>query len=284
MTFPFHLPKETGQSRIFYAQGAGFQPYNIPYGAKMLNIIAVGRGGNAGAGHSAAAATARGGGGSGGSGAITRILIPTSILPDTLWVLPGSQAAGESYVCTLPAIAAANTIVRANAGGSGNNGTGSAVGTAGAAGAITSTATRGPYSTLGVYESLAGQAGVTGGAIAGAAGTAITWGAVGLFVSAGASGAGTTSADFAGGDITGGGLVPTIAGGVAGSNPGNSGYFLMLPPSFTGGSGGGSSNTGVGGAGGNGGYGSGGGGGGGGTTGGAGGIGGDGLVFITHIF
>jgi hypothetical protein len=115
-------------------------------------------------------------------------------------------------------------------------------------------------------------------------GTTITWAATGVFNCGGAGGAGTTSADFAGGAITGSGPVPTIAGGLAGSNRGNDGFSKFLPPAFTGGSGGGSSNTGVGGAGANGRFGSGGGGGGGGTTGGTGGLGGPGLVIITHIF
>lgn len=284
MTFPFYLPKESGQTRFFYAAGTIWQPYSVPAGVTMLHMVAVGSGGQGGAGHSAAAASARGGGGGGGSGAITRISIPASFLPQTIWVLVGNPVSGNSYVAVQPNNTVANTIIMANPGGNGGNGTGAAVGAAGSGGAATALASRGPYASLGLYETIAGQAGVAGGAIAGAVGTALVYGAAGIFVSGGASGAGTTSADFAGGAITGSGLVPTIPGGLAGSNAGNPGFQLWLPPTFTGGSGGGSSNTGNGGAGGIPGPGCGGGGGGGGVAGGAGAAGGPGFVAITHVF
>jgi hypothetical protein len=104
-------------------------------------------------------------------------------------------------------------------------------------------------------------------------------------IGAGAGGAGTTSADFTGGNYaaianTPFGATPAAAGGVNGSN----GFKYGQMPLLFGGSGGGASNT-V--AGGNGGSasgipGAGGGGGGGGvTTGGAGGNGGPGQIIIT---
>lgn len=104
-------------------------------------------------------------------------------------------------------------------------------------------------------------------------------------ISSGAGGGGTTSADFAGGAVTGAGRCPTIPGGIAGSFPGNPGYAgPILPPTFCGGSGGGSSNTGAGGAGGDGAAGSGGGGVGAGTLAGVGGRGGDGFAYVTWTF
>lgn len=100
----------------------------------------------------------------------------------------------------------------------------------------------------------------------------------------GAGGAGTMSADFAGGGYT------AIANSwlsekrpiapAAGSFDGSGGTQLWNPFFSFGGVGGSSSNAGVGGNGGNGAHGAGGGGGGGGTTGGRGGNGGDGLVII----
>jgi hypothetical protein len=140
-----------------------------------------------------------------------------------------------------------------------------------------------PLAHYGQFLGIAGTAGVAGGAVAGATGTAQTiptatpfWGAT--------SGAGTTSADFAGGAFTAQAdsffSERRPATPAAGSFDGSSGLTLWKPFYSFGGGGGSSSNTGAGGAGGNGGYGSGGGGGGGGTTGGRGGDGGSGLVMI----
>jgi hypothetical protein len=105
-----------------------------------------------------------------------------------------------------------------------------------------------------------------------------------LFVCGGAGGAGSTSADFAGGNITGAGVVTTISGGSAGANIGRNGLSDFARFVFTGGSGAGSSNSVNPGARGGdaGGYGCGGGGGGAGVTvSGGGGNGSPGLVVIT---
>lgn len=287
MFVPHFLPKDAGQTRFFQAQGgAVWQAYTVPLGALMLSILAVGAGGAGGAGFSAAAGAARGGGGGGGSGTISRLIAPTALLPQTLFVhvgLGGTGAGGWSVVRVLPEGSITTTLpplslVTSPGGNPGAAGSGTA---GGAGGTIPTGVQHGAYSALGALASIGGQAGVAGGAQTGAAGTTVTWAALGLFTSPGAGGGGTTSADFAGGAINGVGFCPTIPGGLAGSNDGLAGFELRLPPTFTGGSGGGSSNTGVGGAGGAGSFGSGGGGGGGGTTGGLGGRGGDGLVIIT---
>lgn len=287
MSFPFHLPKEAGQTRQFDPFGTNtWQTYAVPAGATQLFILAVGGGGAGGNGFGAASG-ARGGGGGGGSAGIARILIPTVYLPGLLHLRVGvgvlAGAGSQSIISLLPSTAtAAPWLVLANGGGVGGNGSAAAVGASGSAGAVT---TGGAYAALGSFVSTAGQIGATGGAVAGATGPVMTFGAAGtVFVAGGAGGAGTNTADFAGGAVAGAGLCPTIPGGAAGSNPGSAGYELWVPPTFCGGSGGGSASAGPGGAGGAGGRGSGGGGGGAGTVSGVGGRGGDGFVLITALY
>ena len=63
MSFPFHLPKEAGQTRRFDPVGLGanvYHTYSVPEGAVALQIIATGGGGGGGNGFSAAAAAATG--------------------------------------------------------------------------------------------------------------------------------------------------------------------------------------------------------------------------------
>lgn len=166
----------------------------------------------------------------------------------------------------------------------GGTGTGAAVGAAGSAGTIATIAAM-PLAHMGHFDLIAGTAGVAGGAVAGAVGTAQAlpiatpfWGATG--------GAGTTSADFAGGAFTAiadsylSEIRPATPVTTAGSNHGSGGRTIWAPFFSFGGGGGSSSNASAGGNGGNGGLGCGGGGGGAGTTGGRGGDGGSGFVLI----
>jgi hypothetical protein len=141
-----------------------------------------------------------------------------------------------------------------------------------------------PLAGLGHFDLIAGQAGQAGGVVAGGAGVNTTIATTSVITMGGASGAGTTSADFAGGGITA--ITDSFLSQIrpiapaAGSNNGAGGFMNWKPLFSFAGLGGSSSNTGVGGLGGNGGPGSGGGGGGAGTTGGRGGDGGAGLVII----
>ena len=281
---PTQLPNRAGKFDVFYASGAS-HIYEVPDGASALFMAIVGGGGGGGAGFSAAAAAARGGGGGGGTGAVTRLIVSTLILPRLLYVNPGlggtsAGNGGASFIGATPTTGNTTNIGFANGGNAGGTGTGAAVGAGGTAGGAASILNV-IFSWLAPHEYGAGQAGAAGGAVAGAAGAATTWGNLGIC--AGAGGGGTTSADFAGGNITGTGLVPTVLGGAAGSNVGNAGYWMPDLLIGTGGSGGGSSNTGNGGRGGDGAPGCGGGGGGGGVTGGAGGRGGHGFVVIQAI-
>jgi hypothetical protein len=264
---------------------ATWQPYEIPRNHSMVFMVAMGGSGYGGNGFSAAAGNARGGGGGGGSGGIARFLCPRILLPDVVYILVGrggvnatSTGGADTSIAVLPNTteAGASSILSGRTGGNGSNGTGAAVGAAGGAAGSLAVA----FNSLGLVMPGIGANGAAGGAVAGAVGTSVAWGGGGLSFSGGAGGGGTTSADFAGGNITGAGLFPTVNGGAAGSNNGGDGVTIWKPWMFSGGAGGGASNTGNGGNGGNGGPGCGGGGGGGGVVGGTGGNGGSGFALI----
>jgi hypothetical protein len=272
--------------------------YRRPRGITMLHIICIGGGGGGGGGFTAAAAAARGGGGSGGGSACTRVTIPAFLLPEVLYVQVGAGGGGVgsgggtatsgvlSYVSVWPNTTANNVVAISGAAAAvgGGTGTGAAVGAAGTAGTIAVIGSM-PLAGLGHFDLIAGQIGVAGGAVAGANGTAQVLPTTSILCGGGSGGAGTTSADFAGGAFTA--TANTLvseqrpATPAAGSNPGSGGPAIWAPFFMFGGGGGSSSNTAAGGAGGNGAYGAGGGGGGGGTTGGRGGDGGNGIVIIT---
>jgi hypothetical protein len=285
---PFLLPQipQRDQRTLFWPNGQP-QIYEIPDNAVMLYIYAVGGGGPGGNGFTRAAAAAGGGGGGGGSGAVMRIWIPVETIKRVLYVNPGfggapGTAGGASWVSRFNTTSAFNSIAVANGGGAGGNGTGAAAGGAGTAGTVTAATGIIPGHTgLPVFG--VGHAGAAGGAQTGAAGGTSVWATTTPAFSSGAGGGGTTSADFAGGNVTGNADVPTRLGGAAGSNNGADGLWWPDLMFSTGGAGGGSSNTGIGGNGGHAGPGSGGGGGGAGTTGGTGGKGGNGFVLIVPI-
>lgn len=290
-----HVYEFLGASTVTNVQ---WQTWTKPRSISMLQILCIGGGGGGGGGFSAAAAAARGGGGSGGSSGVTRVEVPAHLLPDTLYIQVGAGGQGVgsgggtagsgvlSYVAIHPDTTASNVLAvsGAVAATGGGTGTGAAVGAAGAGSTIAAIGSM-PLAGLGSFNVIAGQAGVAGGAVAGAVGTAITIPVTSTLCQAGSGGAGTTSADFAGGAftaITNSWLSQQRpATPAAGSNPGSGGVQLWRPFFSFGGGGGSASNTGVGGAGGNGALGAGGGGGGGGTTGGRGGDGGNGYVLIT---
>jgi hypothetical protein len=285
----------TGVSTVTNTQ---WRTWTKPYGRSMLNILCIGGGGGGGGGFTAAAGNARGGGGGGGSSGQTRVLVPLHLLPDVLYIQVGVGGAGVgsgggtapsgvlSYVAIAPNTTATNVLaVSGNAAAAGGGtGTGAAVGAAGVAGTIATIANM-PLAGLGHHWFIAGQIGAAGGAVAGAIGGPAVFPTTSVLTMGGAGGAGTTSADFAGGIITA--ITSSFLsearpqGAAAGSNPGSSGFLLTRPFFSYCGLGGSASNSGVGGAGGYGGPGSGGGGGGGGTTGGVGGTGGAGIVVMT---
>jgi hypothetical protein len=291
-----HIPNAANGAETFVFNALGvndWQTWVKPRGKSIISILAIGGGAGGGGGFSAAAAAARGGGGGGGCSGLSRMIIPAFSLPDILYVQVGSggvggaaasagAAAGLSRISVKPDSVVQNGILLSGTGASGGGGAGSATaaGTQGAASTAATAPVCGAFSCLGIsLNFIAGQIGASGGAQTGAVGNQTTWGSSGFPLSGGAGGGGTTSADFAGGAITGGGWFPTIAGGLAALR-GQDGFYSAVPFGACGGSGGGSSNAATGGAGGDGAIGCGGGGGGAGVTGGAGGKGGHGLVII----
>ena len=274
------------------------QVWRKPSNATMVYIYCVGGGGGGGGGFSGLAGTARGGGGGGAASPMTTCLVPAMFVPDSLNVVVGvggagvTTGAGGTGTRSIVGIGDPNTTVlnvlicsgAATGSGGGGTGTAAAVGAGGTAAAIPTIAQQNLIST-GIHTRLAGNAGNAGGAVAGGAGTSFSIpNSNGLRHLPGCGGAGTTSADFAGGGMlaVASCRLSEMAGQVpaAGSfNGGGSVYLNSIHYAFCA-LGGSSSNTGIGGAGGNGLYGSGGGGGGAGTTGGRGGDGGGGLVLI----
>lgn len=296
----FGIETKNENVKLFYpiSNVGGFKmhTWTKKKGVNFYTFICIGAGAAGGNGFSAAAAAARGGGGGGGSGAISRLRIHASFLPNTLYFyvglggVQGGTATGElSFISVSNKITAINQninlLMRSGAAvaSAGGNGTGAAAGALGAASTI-EVATNGIFSAWGEFIAIAGSAGVAGGVHTGANGTGIT--ALTVPLTGGTGGAGVTASNFAGGalSISSGFLYPTLTGGIAGGGGGTDGILLRNPFRMMGGTGGGSNNTGVGGAGGNGAIGCGGGGGGGGTTGGTGGKGGNGCIIVIEEY
>lgn len=281
---------------VFYAQQNttttnGWLSWMKPAGCSWIYFFVVSGGG--GGGRVANAAQTIGAGG-GGSGAVSRILIPATFVPDILFVRPGvggigsttaggnGGAATVSYISIAPNTTAQNLISSFPAGSGGQ-----ALGNGGTASNAAAPA-NGIWSNIGLFTSIGGQTGGAGAAAANTNGSDVTFGASGLPFTSGAGGGNGTGS---GGNIVGAGLMPNISGGTS-TNPGGDGFrlgqtfapgFKLFPLLFSGGAGGGGSNLLTAGAGGRGSWGGGGGGGGaasGAGTSGNGGNGGDALMLI----
>lgn len=265
--------------------GTETHTWTKPSGCNFVYMIAVGGGGAGGKGAAGGAGTTRSGGGGGGSGAISTLLVPAFLIPDTLFIRVGAGGLLGNGVATIISAyrisAAQEYLLVANSGGVGGNGTLASAGAGGAAGTV-ATATTNPLASIGVFKAFAGSAGSPGSRLD-VPGPNLT--AIG-YLCGGGGGAGTTTISQAGGAILGQYFQPSsvtiVPGGVA-TGAGNGGFqFGSKRFAFFGGSGGGSNTSGAG-QGGNGGKGAlgcgGGGGGGGGVTGNPG-NGGDGFVVI----
>lgn len=221
-----------GAYGILTSLDSEYHSYAIPKGATFLYVVLVGAGGNGGTPSVGAALTGFGGG---GSGAITKALIPTFLLPNTLYIKIGSMVGttgGVTFLSLYPQnnSPTSNEILRAAGGGSTISGTGGSAGGVFASG--------GKWAgTLALWVSQAGAAGGAGSTTNGAAVTAL-----GTLPLTGGGGGGGSSAGT-GGNVTGAGPFPTISGGASGLNPGNGGMMLRQPFGGVGGSGGGGSNA-----------------------------------------
>lgn len=307
-----NIPDNDENFSVFLYPGSTlYQIWRKPKNASLIAFYCVGGGGGGtGGGSSAAGGT---GGAGGGGGAYTFTFYPSFSIPDNLYVLVGKGGAGGagsldvaagtsgspgeiSYVSLTQNIATSqNVIVRSGTAAAGG-GTGTTGGTAGTAWTVSANLMS-RYANSSTYSS---QVGGAGGATPGSITPArMTTGGAG-------GGNGSSTTPLAGGSITGTGYVPTVSGGAATGQPGQTGFNSIelrngilvsnningpeIGMIFTGGAGGGGTSIvgGDGGAGGNGAYGSGGGGGGGARynsltlsgRGGQGGNGGDGFVII----
>lgn len=264
----------------------------------FLDIFMVGAGAGGGAGAAAAAGNPKGGGGGGSSGGLVTARFALSVLPDVVYFLlpqgalggtgtagagnPGANAIQAHMSARNASITSADLIlVTSNSqSGGGSGGTTGAAGPGGSGGSTPTATTQAWDEMAYAWLPRATRDGASGGGVAGS-------GAVGAdaltplgVISGGAGGAGSRTADFAGGNILAFGQVPQVPGGLAGGGDGGGGLWYRDSPFHpwfaSGGAGGGSTNTAAtaGGRGGSGAPGCGGGGGGAGTS--VGGNGGDG--------
>jgi len=238
------------------------------------------------------------GGGGGQGGGMTTILIPWLFLPDTLWIWVGSGGAGgaagspsiaggagsHSYIAVAPDSSTVTNIVAVSGSAVSGGGGAASTGSSGAAGTGSSAATAALMPLCGtMFTSIAGQAGTAGGFDA--VGGALAIPATGVLSQGGGGGGGHIDTDTAGNVFT------AIAGSwlseqlpqqaAAGTNGKAAQVTERFRPLFHFGGGGGSASAAAAGvAGGDGAHGSGGGGGGSGNPGGKGGNGGEGLVVL----
>ena len=300
-----NIPSITNHQTFFALGSTAWQIWQKPRNCNFVYITVIGGGG--GGGSSSNVAGNGGGGGGGGSSSITHILIPSTLLPDTLYIQVGLGGAGgtaggdgspggQSYVSIRPTTNFNDAIIRTSDASplGGFGGTSSAAGIGGNGG-TTFTQAAGLLSSLGIWKSIGGDAGGAGGfASNGSTKTALA----NSPLCGGGGGAGKSASNFAGGSILAGGVLGRVAGGAGGGGNGGKGLITITPNlltysstefpfATTGGSGGGSNTT-ISGGGGNGGAGEIGSGGGGsgaidGGTGRVGGKGGNGIVIITSF-
>lgn len=197
MNFPstpteiFGIPSSfKGDVQIFNANNLStisFQQWIKPRGTSMSYMICIGGGGGGGGAHSAASGTNGGGGGGGACSGISRLVIPSFLLPDSLYIQVGVGGLGgaatvaggagtNSHISFSPVIAAgANMLLSANGTnpGGGGAGTNGAVGAAGTVPTVYGADNPLPGS-IGICNASVGLVGAAGGAVAGGAGTDVT--------------------------------------------------------------------------------------------------------------
>lgn len=277
MSYPINYPTPQGANVQTFTNSGAFD-WVKPQGASFVWFTLIGAGGGGSSNNS------NDGGSGGGSGAVTNFMGPAFLIPDVLRVSVGLGGAGSNPGSSSAATSgAATTVLYQQKDGAGytlltaSGGTGaSGNGAAGGAGGLATTTTF--FSSIGFYQSVDGQDGVSGsGASVSASSTTFLCGGA-ASGNAVATPSGNVTANY--------NYVATGGAATNNSDPPKGSPFFQFSPIIVGlgGPGGGSTNAGstfgaTGGAGGNG---CGGGGGGRGNTGftGRGGRGGDGLVVI----
>jgi hypothetical protein len=267
-----HIPGQSDNVQIFYTQGTNaWQTWRKPRNCNNVWIMCIG---GASGGYGGSNSAGFNGGSGGGSGGVVRALFQANVLPDILYVQPGTGGAGgvggavatsgtRSFVVINPSgsVPAVMNIVCTSGTAAASFATGETVTTVAAAGLL----------SLGTFQAVAG---VNAGGNSTPLSTTITC--------QGCQGGGSSAGSEAGFSVLATALSPLIAGGTTISPNAASGIWSWKPMFGLGGAGGAGSVAGVvGGNGGNGTFGCGGGGGGSSSAGGGtGGKGGDGLVII----
>jgi len=283
-----YFQNSTSNTQIFQ-NGGTWQTWVKPRNAKMVSFFVQGAGAGGGGGFVGTAGSMSGGSG-GGCGGNVKLVIQASILPDILYILPGTGGAGgiggvnptpgsaatKSYVCLIPDtgsisnIVATSGLVAAQGGPSGST-------TTPVGGVAETTAVVGNnalFLSLGNFLATVGLVGAAGGLANGSTNQVTTF----IVSSGGGGGTGT-----GGGLSTGGGPFPVIISTPINTSGAKGLIFYKPIFGLSGGRGGGGGTTG--GNGGDGAPGTGGGGGGAGTSSaGNGGKGGDGFIKITTTF
>jgi hypothetical protein len=260
--FNIQTPQNANYQEFF--GGGTVRDWVKPRGVSMVRFMLIGAGGGARGG------TSGQGGAGGGSGAVTHWLGPAMFIPDILRVSIGAGGIGNSLGGQASEIGAGgNTTIIYQL----KNGTGYTLLIAEGSGAIQTAgaaSTGGPFASIGLYRSIAGQSGSNAGASTTASAT--------TFLSGGAGG--SSALGTAGPTVAVNYGYPTSVAATAGtSNPGQDGFFITQPVLLGRAGSGGATTESAGGNGGKGGIGCGGGGGGEDATTGAG-NGGDGAAFI----
>ena len=262
----FNIPGQQDNVKIFYAAGTtDWQTWTKPRNCKFIWMMCIGAG-NGGGGMSTSTIAGLSGA---GSGAVTKVLFPSNVLPDTLYIQPGvggvggvsggtnGGIGGRSYVSILPSTAAMN-VACISGGAPASYNVAETVATVTLAGLL----------SLGTFTTTAGQAGFSSDVTP-------------LISTITCASPGNQTGNNPGYSISSTVFSPTIPGGAIGGVNGSPGTWSWKPLFGLGGSAGGGNNAGTGGKGGDGAYGCGGGSGGyGSVAGGAGGNGGNGLVII----
>jgi hypothetical protein len=302
-----NIPSITNHQTFFATGTDVWQTWQKPRNCNFVYITAIGGGG--GGGSAQVTSGDGGGGGGGGSSSITSILVPSVLIPDTLYVYvglggDGGTAGGDgsagqlSYVTILPNTTTSNTLIRSGSSSAsgGQVGTTLSAGLGGSGGLGFVSPQNGFFSSLGIITTTTGDDGANGGAPGFNAGNTKTALSTLPLTGGGGGGGKSNTNGGAGGSILAGGVLGRVAGGVGATTggPGGNGVQTITPQNLTysstefpfattGGAGGGGRSSGVAGNGGIGSIGSGGGGGGAGSgnPNANGGRGGNGLVIIS---
>jgi hypothetical protein len=288
----FNISSQQQQTFTFYATG-DWQTWSKPRNSKMIEIFCLGGGGGGGVNTLTIFNGSSGGGGA--SAGIVRGIIPSFLLPDTLYILVGKGGVGPttpatggtggiSYVGLQPSISEQTLICKSSTTTAGGGSSAAGVG------ALVSVIPLSSFGNLGLFTAIAGVNGSAG--VGSAGGNGVSQNALASSLLTGGGGGGgklSSGVSYSGGSITSAPSILTtpVNGGVDSTKPnGDNGYGSLNPFCGTGGAGGfgRGGGVGVGGNGGNGWYGCGGGGAGAGSDAPAtAGNGGDGLIIISVI-